>query len=316
MSGWIAGVMALLLAVLAPGSGAAQSSSRPTGTQGVEGNPNCPPPVIGGITPRNWSCPTGTKPPAPQTQAARPQAGGRCIARTAAPYRSLRTQREVAQLIFDNYAAGRHPIFIARITNMGNPNFFLVALSGTQVGLDRLQQTTGLGEDILASANIRESFSRSVIRGLEAHGGGRGVRGGVPAGAQLVMVGHSLGGMVAQNLAASRDFLARWKPIAVVTMGSPRTVMLPAGLVKRFAVAGDIVPTLSLAAWGLGGFDVGSQTWIENMPAGRWRDVYTAHMRYPTASDLLGYDALGVASGNTLLVLDEVGQEYCPSRVL
>ena len=312
MGGWVQATLVLLLAVAMAGPGAAQSSSRPTGTQGVEGNPNCPPPVIGGITPRNWSCPTGTPPRVPQAQATRPQAGGRCIARTAAPYRSLRTQREVAQLIFDNYAAGRHPIFIARITNMGNPNSYLVALSGTQVGLDRLQQTTGLGEDILASANIRESFSRSVVRGLEAHGGGRGV----PAGAQLVMVGHSLGGMVAQNLAASRDFTARWKPIAVVTMGSPRTVMLPAGLVKRFAVAGDIVPTLSLATWGLGGFDASTQTWIENMPAGRWRDVYTAHMRYPTASDLLGYDALGVPSGNTLLILDAVGQEYCPSQVL
>jgi hypothetical protein len=41
------------------------SISRPkrlpmTGTQGVVGNPNCPPPVLpGGITPKNWSCKTG-----------------------------------------------------------------------------------------------------------------------------------------------------------------------------------------------------------------------------------------------------------------
>jgi hypothetical protein len=34
-------------------------SSAPTGTQGVVGNPNCPPPVINGITPKNWSCKTG-----------------------------------------------------------------------------------------------------------------------------------------------------------------------------------------------------------------------------------------------------------------
>jgi hypothetical protein len=34
--------------------------SCPTGTQGVVGNPNCPPPVLpGGITPKNWSCKTG-----------------------------------------------------------------------------------------------------------------------------------------------------------------------------------------------------------------------------------------------------------------
>jgi hypothetical protein len=36
------------------------NNSGRTGTQsGVRGNPNCPPPVIGGITPKNWSCPTG-----------------------------------------------------------------------------------------------------------------------------------------------------------------------------------------------------------------------------------------------------------------
>ena len=37
-------------------------TSRPTGTQGIEGNPNCPPPQLpGGGTPKNWSCPTRTQ---------------------------------------------------------------------------------------------------------------------------------------------------------------------------------------------------------------------------------------------------------------
>ena len=39
----------------------APANSRRTGTQGIEGNPNCPPPVIGGITPKNWSCKTSTQ---------------------------------------------------------------------------------------------------------------------------------------------------------------------------------------------------------------------------------------------------------------
>jgi hypothetical protein len=35
-------------------------SSAPTGTEVYNGgNPNCPPPVINGITPKNWSCKTG-----------------------------------------------------------------------------------------------------------------------------------------------------------------------------------------------------------------------------------------------------------------
>lgn len=50
------------------------NSSAPTGTQGVVGNPNCPPPVINGITPKNWSCKTGegSSYTVPQTTNVRP----------------------------------------------------------------------------------------------------------------------------------------------------------------------------------------------------------------------------------------------------
>jgi hypothetical protein len=46
----------LPLALLIGPDGSAQ-----TRTQGIEGNPNCPQPVINGIRPKNWSCPTGTQ---------------------------------------------------------------------------------------------------------------------------------------------------------------------------------------------------------------------------------------------------------------
>ena len=36
--------------------------TRPTGTQGIEGNPDCPPPVMAdGTSPKNWSCTTGNQ---------------------------------------------------------------------------------------------------------------------------------------------------------------------------------------------------------------------------------------------------------------
>ena len=51
------------------------NSSARTGTQtNVDGNPNCPPPVINGITPKNWSCKTGEGSSyiLPQTTSAQP----------------------------------------------------------------------------------------------------------------------------------------------------------------------------------------------------------------------------------------------------
>jgi hypothetical protein len=62
--GKVLACLTLPLALLVGPDALAQGrGSNPTGTQGIEGNPNCPPPVIGGITPKNWSCPTGTQNP-------------------------------------------------------------------------------------------------------------------------------------------------------------------------------------------------------------------------------------------------------------
>jgi hypothetical protein len=43
----------------------APRQSRTTGTQGVEGNPNCPPPNTGGSPPKNWSCKSRNRQPPP-----------------------------------------------------------------------------------------------------------------------------------------------------------------------------------------------------------------------------------------------------------
>jgi hypothetical protein len=311
-------VGAVLLLMLWAAAGAV---ARPTGTQGIEGNPNCPPPVINGITPRNWSCPTGTQrvtPPGRQADRSRPFTVDRCTPRSDAAWQRVATVHDMAVMVFDNYAPGRQPILIARISGLANPRSYLVVLSGTQVLLDRMQQTTGLGEDMMTSLNLRDAYSRSVIRALQAYRGGQGV----PDYAHVYLVGHSLGGMVAQNLAASTDFNTRWNPRLVMTLGSPRTVDLPTSLVRRFAAVGDPIPTLSPAAWGLGGFNFRAQTWVDNgVPAGGQGDPIAPHMHYPDSQDLFRYDALGryqddVARYGTALKLDPVGQEYCPAQVL
>lgn len=66
------GVVTIALAIGLALPVAAQHPSRPTDTQsGTRGDPNrCPPPVVGGVVPKNWSCPT--KPQVVPRQPARP----------------------------------------------------------------------------------------------------------------------------------------------------------------------------------------------------------------------------------------------------
>ncbi|WP_327250747.1 lipase family protein [Streptomyces sp. NBC_01244] len=47
------------------------------------------------------------------------------------------------------------------------------------------------------------------------------VRAGVPAGSELMIVGHSLGGMTAMNLAADVEFSSRYRLTHVIAVGSP-----------------------------------------------------------------------------------------------
>jgi pimeloyl-ACP methyl ester carboxylesterase len=152
---------------------------------------------------------------------------------------------------------------------------------------------------------------------MGAYNSGRGV----PQGASVYLVGHSLGGMVAQNLAASGDFTARWTVRRVVTLGSPRTVDLPTGIVRRFAAIGDPIPQLSPAAWDLGGFNLSNQIWVDNaVPPNEAGNPIAPHLHYPDSRDLGSYDALGertnVQQVRNIFVLDPASQEYCPSQVL
>jgi len=289
-------------------------NSAPVGTPGaMQGNPNCPPPVVNGITPKNWSCKTGTQavPSAGPAPPQRPsQTAGSCFPAKKTT-RTLATVQDLATRVFDNYQD--RPIFIAPISNLQGS--YLVALSGTQL-LTKLGQTTGLPEDISTSLGLPEPYSESVIRSLNAYDGGRGV----PSGSALYLVGHSLGGMVAQRLAANTGFSGRWRVAQVITLGSPRTNGTTGGVtVRRFAANGDPVPALAPAAWRATGFDAKAQTWVDNaVPASERWNPFAPHLHYPQSRDLSDYDALGLPinlpNRGTVLVLAATPQQVCDAK--
>lgn len=71
----------------------------------------------------------------------------------------------------------------------------------------------------------------------------------IKAGSSLIIVGHSLGGMVAQQIACDNEIKDNYKIIGTVTAGSPYmiTKSKPEGTVNRLADLGDFIPKFGLA---------------------------------------------------------------------
>ncbi|MFD0266448.1 alpha/beta hydrolase [Streptomyces sp. NPDC127106] len=89
-----------------------------------------------------------------------------------------------------------------------------------------------------AVARPATPYSRAVCKAL---------RGAVPSGCEIALVGHSLGGITAMNLAADRDFCAVYRVTHVVAIGSPVDGKRPADPRTRVCSLvneHDVVPSL------------------------------------------------------------------------
>jgi len=146
---------------------------------------------------------------------------------------------ELAQFVFAGYNGGAHgPVSITPATlRQGNTSrqVHLVGISGTEAVEN---QSTGW------ITNLKSGFQQNNPGLRNAR---QAILDTVPAGADLVLAGHSQGGMIAQQLAADPTIKARYNVINTVAFGSP---LISAGQregeVHRIAAAGDPVPRASL----------------------------------------------------------------------
>jgi hypothetical protein len=161
-----------------------------------------------------------------------------CRASAAGTTKVLCDGRDVAKAIFDQYGTGR-PIGVFRVNNvsMQTPKgTYLLLLAGTEFDIGRVNN---LITDVLSSPGLINEYANDIRHAVNKH---------IPIGATIIIAGHSLGGMEAQNLIG---FLGEDRPVRVITFGSPKTVMdtLPPDDYARFASAYDLVPRLALAGW-------------------------------------------------------------------
>lgn len=151
-----------------------------------------------------------------------------------------RSGNDIVRYIDDISALGNHGLaLLRRVACTDGTERHVVLLPGTSFG--RLSNSTP--QDLVGAfdALLRTdtTYSRSAKRML--------LRAGVPEGAELMIVGHSLGGITAMNLACDLDFVSRYRLTHVVTVGSPIDTKRPADPTTRvisLVNQHDVIPGL------------------------------------------------------------------------
>ena len=125
----------------------------------------------------------------------------------------------------------------------------------------------------------------------------------VPKGANLILTGHSLGGMVSQQAAANKTMQKRYNILHIVTWGSPLIAKGQVeGQLHRMCAAGDVVPLMSEYTI----TDLDAQFSDRNRESADVIPVIQSHVEgYNDKDAWKDYDAIGVKGGSAVLRMDD-----------
>ena len=163
---------------------------------------------------------------------------GGTTAFAAANTRTVTNAAEIYTLVRDGYNNGeKGPISITKGTlrqGLSSKTVYLVTLSGTELVFN---QSTEVLTDLFSGFDLDNAYYYNVVRVIQQN---------VPRGANLILAGHSLGGMIAQQVAADSSIKANYNVLNTVTFGSPLlSVGSREGVVRRLGDVSDVVPYLS-----------------------------------------------------------------------
>ena len=199
---------------------------------------------------------------------------------------------QICNLVYEGYNGGsKGPISVTRGKLNNKYTCYLVCLSGTE---SVSNQSTGYLTDALSGFNLNNAYVTNVVKVITAN---------VPSGSRLILAGHSLGGMVCQQVAANDTIKNRYVVMNTVTFGSP---LLSAGsregTVKRLGDVSDPVPYMSGSlinntAWAIAG--------LQRENGGYGTAGITAHTQsYYRSDEWAKYDAVGTKNGSNYIALD------------
>lgn len=217
-----------------------------------------------------------------------------CFA-SATNNQTFTTAPQLYTYVRDGYNWGvQGPISITKGTlkvGASSKTVYLVTLSGTEIALN---QSTEVVTDLLSGFNLENAYYRNVVKAIKNN---------VPRNANLILAGHSLGGMIAQQVAANGDIKSGYNVLNTVCFGSP---LLSAGsregTVRRLGDVSDPVPYLSGSLfnntlWAIMGLN------RENGGYGIL-GIHAHNLSYARADVWGRYDVTGTKYGSAKLILD------------
>ena len=201
---------------------------------------------------------------------------------------------EISRLVYEGYnEAKQGPIIITKgVLKSGwtSKNVYLITLSGTELVKN---QTTGYLTDLKSGFNLNNKYLENVVSIVTKN---------IPKNSNLVFAGHSLGGMICQQVIANDTIKNNYNVLNTVCFGSP---LLSAGdregTVKRLGDTSDIVPYLSGSLfnntlWAIAG--------LNREDGGYGTDIMNAHQSYIRDDEWGAYDVVGKKYGGARITLD------------
>lgn len=186
------------------------------------------------------------------------------------------------------------PIRIVRGTLKRNgisKKIYLVGLVGVELNI---KQENNFFNTIPSAVSVDNNYTKLIKKVLKEN---------VPKGANIVFCGHSLGGMVAQQIIADKQVKDDYNIISTLTAGSPYIIETGReGELHRICDTSDAVPYLSAATF------VAPYTQFtdrEVVDGGFYFKPDSAHnISYFKPEIWNEYDALGVKGGNASITFN------------
>ena len=199
----------------------------------------------------------------------------------------------------------RGPISITKgrlVSRFGrSQDVYLVTFSGTELVLN---QSTDVISDVLSGFNTNNAYYYNAVKVIREH---------VDKGSRLVLAGTSLGGMVAQQVAANPTIKKEYEVLNTVGFGSPLLSQgFREGTIRRLAVWADPVPYLSINTFTApirSIFGLNREKSVYKLPI-------QAHINSYVLDKPWGkYDATGTRNGGAKLVLDMSTRVFYPAPI-